>query len=387
MKRTIFIFSLSLFVLQINAQDQTINGTTFKQDGKVGIGTTTPAGKLQVIGNSGFDKPTRVYLTNGASDYGRTNLILTGRMQGGNDGWNFGSNARNSIVFSSNYVSSGNENVGGIGLEQFSIQHEQNTNTLGILSKTKGNTPLLTVSQSGNIGLGTTNPATLLAIQGANKSLSVAFDSYNYSTNQPIGAQLGAWDEHSAAGIKFHRWLGSGTLFHSAYVGQSQYNGDYGLDFRTDNLSALSDATSSRMFISSYTGNVGIGTTDTQGFKLGVDGDVAATEVKIATYANWPDFVFKSTYNLPTLKEVEQHIKENGHLKNIPSAEEVKKDGFFLGDMNSKLLQKIEELTLYTIEQEKQIEASKKELQNQKIINKNLEERLQKIEALLAPKN
>ncbi|WP_299158423.1 hypothetical protein [uncultured Tenacibaculum sp.] len=114
-------------------------------------------------------------------------------------------------------------------------------------------------------------------------------------------------------------------------------------------------------------GDVGIGTTDTQGFKLGVNGKIAATEVKVAAYSNWPDFVFNKDYQLPTLKEVEKHIKEKGHLKNIPSAKEVKEnDGFELGEMNRKLLQKIEELTLYTIQQQNELNEIKKELKKLK---------------------
>lgn len=112
-------------------------------------------------------------------------------------------------------------------------------------------------------------------------------------------------------------------------------------------------------------GNIGIGTANTQGFKLGVDGKIAATEVKVATYSNWPDYIFNKDYQLPTLKEVEKHIKEKGHLKNIPSAKEVKEnDGIELGEMNRKLLQKIEELTLYTIEQDKQIKKLLKRVEN-----------------------
>ncbi len=112
--------------------------------------------------------------------------------------------------------------------------------------------------------------------------------------------------------------------------------------------------------VSRLTGNIGIRTTDTKGFELGVNGKIAANEVKVAIYPNWPDFVFEKTYNLPTLLDVENHIKEKGHLKDIPSAEEVEKNGFFLGEMDAKLLQKIEELTLYTIEQEKEIKELKK---------------------------
>ena len=127
------------------------------------------------------------------------------------------------------------------------------------------------------------------------------------------------------------------------------------------------------------TGNVGIGTTDTKGFKLGVNGKIAATEVKVALYNNWPDYVFYDDYKLPSLTEVENHIKEKGHLENIPSATEVAENGILLGDMNAKLLQKIEELTLYTIAQEKEIE----DLQSVKTKNKELETRLAKLEALL----
>lgn len=72
--------------------------------------------------------------------------------------------------------------------------------------------------------------------------------------------------------------------------------------------------------------------------------------------ANWSDFVFDRDYDLMTLKEVESYIKENGHLPDVPSAEEVKANGVEVGEMNAILLQKIEELTLYIIELEKKIE-------------------------------
>ncbi len=110
------------------------------------------------------------------------------------------------------------------------------------------------------------------------------------------------------------------------------------------------------------TGNVGIGTTDPEN-KLDVNGTIRATEVKVAT--GWADFVFESDYNLNSLEEVNTYIQQNGHLPEIPTAKEVEENGISLGEMNAKLLQKIEELTLYTIEQEKRI----KELEKQ---NKNI---------------
>lgn len=100
-------------------------------------------------------------------------------------------------------------------------------------------------------------------------------------------------------------------------------------------------------------GNVGIGT-DKPDSKLVVNGNIHAKEIKVSNDI-WPDYVFKSDYKLSDLDEVEQHILKNGHLSGIPSASEVHSNGIDLGEMNGKLLKKIEELTLYLIEQNKKI--------------------------------
>ena len=101
-------------------------------------------------------------------------------------------------------------------------------------------------------------------------------------------------------------------------------------------------------------GNIGIGTTSPSN-KLSVNGTIRAKEVRVNT--GWSDFVFEEDYALPTLEEVASHIKAHKHLPDIPSAAEVEAEGVELGTISSKLLQKIEELTLYVIEQEKRIEA------------------------------
>ncbi|CAM4405576.1 beta strand repeat-containing protein [Flavobacterium terrigena] len=95
--------------------------------------------------------------------------------------------------------------------------------------------------------------------------------------------------------------------------------------------------------------------------------------VDIASVKNWADYVFEDDYKLMSLKELDQYIKTNGHLPNIPTSEEVVKHGVDLGEMNSKLLEKVEELTLYTID------LNKKNESQQKVID-DLISRLEKLE-------
>lgn len=99
-------------------------------------------------------------------------------------------------------------------------------------------------------------------------------------------------------------------------------------------------------------GNVGIGTEAQANYKLAVNGKIHAKEVKV-DLDGWADYVFTEDYRLPTLEEVERHIREKGHLVNVPSAAEVEKNGIELGQMDRMLLEKIEELTLYILQQDK----------------------------------
>jgi hypothetical protein len=111
-------------------------------------------------------------------------------------------------------------------------------------------------------------------------------------------------------------------------------------------------------------GKIGIGTVNPQN-ALDVNGTIHAKEVKV-DLNGWADFVFEKNYNLPSLAEVNQFIEDNGHLPNIPSAQEVKENGVNLAEMQAKLLQKVEELTLYSIQQQKEIQSLKLELESLK---------------------
>jgi len=110
----------------------------------------------------------------------------------------------------------------------------------------------------------------------------------------------------------------------------------------------------SQIFIAAATGNVGIGTENFGAYKLEVNGSVRSKEIVVET--GWADYVFDKNYKLPLLSTVEKFIRDNNHLPNIPSAAEIEKNGLHLGDTQKRMMEKIEELTLYIIEANKRIE-------------------------------
>ena len=208
---------------------------------------------------------------------------------------------------------------------------------------------------SGNVGIGTTNPSEKLEIY--NSDTSPAVISLKSNRNDLQFVDVGRISAKQAAG-------------EIARIGMPRSGGSFTgyLTFWTkaDNNTDLTE----KVRINE-SGNVGIGTTNPTN-KLDVNGTIHSKEVKV-DMNGWSDFVFKKEYDLPTLEEVEKQINEKGHLENIPSEEEVLKNGINLGEMNAKLLQKIEELTLYMIQIKKENLEMKKENSEIKIKQSELE--------------
>ena len=111
-------------------------------------------------------------------------------------------------------------------------------------------------------------------------------------------------------------------------------------------------------------GTPSVGLTLPAGYTMAVGGGVITEKVRVATTGTtfWADFVFDKTYKLRTLSEVAQYIKLNKHLPDVPSTADVNKEGIDLAQTQAILLQKVEELTLYVIEQNKKIERLNKKV-------------------------
>ena len=120
-------------------------------------------------------------------------------------------------------------------------------------------------------------------------------------------------------------------------------------------------------------GDLRIGTTTAAtGYSLSINGKVACEEVLVQDMVSWPDYVFKSDYRLMSLENLEQSIRENGHLPGLPSAQEIETNGLHLGNMQKQVVEKVEELTLYTIEQGKMLQELKREIETLKAENASL---------------
>ena len=113
-------------------------------------------------------------------------------------------------------------------------------------------------------------------------------------------------------------------------------------------------------------GNVLIGTSTSElatGYKLSVDGKVICEELKVQTSGSWHDYVFEDGYNLPSLETVEAKVMSEKHLPGIPSAADVKaQQGIELGDMQKRMLEKMEEMYRYMFQMNNENKALKAEV-------------------------
>jgi hypothetical protein len=276
--------------------------------------------------------------------------IFTDRASTNYGGWNLYANAGKASLY--RYTLGGNtitiDSVGSLGLQ-------------GVTTMTA---PLTLNNSIGNkIDFYYSSPTSRYGIGLQGNLLQMYSDAATSDIAFGYGASSGTNFKENA------RFFGNGNMHlgkYSAWAGAADnrkinfgdgdyiYIGEVGAD---DRLEMQASAFSFK------NGDVFIGTSDftkAAGYKLRVGGKIISEEVLVQLNASWPDYVFAPNYKLSSLKDVKKYIKQNNHLPNIPSAKEIEKDGISLGEMQRKMMEKIEELTLHLIQQQEKIEALEK---------------------------
>ena len=270
---------------------KTSGSNLYYNSGNVGIGTNNPGAKLEVKSSGAVYSGTPSLLVKDITNRGT--MFLESVIDKPTD-FVFRNNNRFSWVISTRGSS-----------ENYALRFYSSQNGTSWYSS------ILSMLTNGNVGIGTSSPDQLLDLDDG-----------------------GGIDGTSLIEFNARSWIGyaSRSLYLKSGSGKS-------ILFATDGDNEV-------MRINTN-GNVGIGTTNPQ-TKLAVNGEITTKEV-IVTMDGWSDFVFKNDYDLWSLEKVEEYIKEKGHLPEIPSTYEVEKNGIELGEMNARIIRKIEELTLYII--------------------------------------
>jgi hypothetical protein len=284
------------------------------------------------------------------------------------------------------------------------------TDAQRIVFKTN-NTEKATVLSTGFVGIGTSAPTEKLHLFGENPVMLLEGDGNSYYPRLQIKSLAGdGWIDNYGPSSSYHGMflntkssqnvtvgigastsgslaIGDPSLVTFRVVAEATQTNDI---FKVlKNTAPLGNYTELTALTVNKDGKVLIGdmtginlNSPTFTHKLAVNGSAIFTKAVVKLTTNWPDFVFEPTYNLPSLNEIEKYINKNKHLPDVPSAEEVKEKGIDLGDNQAILLKKVEELTLYIIDQDKKIiklQAEKDEL-------KNMQKQIDELKSLLLKK-
>lgn len=339
--------------------------------GQVGIGLNSPTASLSVKGvvraNHLDDESEYVEIWHGSAN-GYINTVGDGNLDFRHDNTTFmslseqgylglGTSVPNNLLhlksghfeIEQGDIRFGNEGVGsGFEMDYFNGQMFMGHNTANSIQWN------MVLNDNGNVGIGLTTPTNKLHI-GNNGNIRIDGSADSHTLLNTLGSnnvlfQIDPQPNSVTSPSTVRLFRGTTASETSLVIYKGNNTTDHNHVFRGNGDSYMS-----------LTGDVGIGTTDPLGYKLAVKGNIGAEEIEVRTNY-WADYVFDNDYDLLSLEEVENFIDYNGHLPDVPSEKEAVQNALNLGDMDVLLLQKIEELTLYTIEQNKLIKQMRNEL-------------------------
>ncbi len=304
---------------------------TIGADGKVGIGTTNPAHLLHINGGDLFVQSSSGLIRFGYQGSNEWQMATTG---GGADlRWYTTPDGGTTITPRHYFSQNGNMGVGGFSgpgvplgrLDVIGAGATSGTNTF-LLRNNLGDT-LLRMRDDGRIGIGYNGSS-------YGRTLNMGGTGINFYTANEAAFGGAVFPTDTSLVI----WSNSGA---NNYLVLQPSWGNTGIGTYSPNAKLHINGT---QLIGSTSDRIAAG------YNLSVHGKIIAEEVKVQLYAAWPDYVFSNNYKLMPLEQLEQSINTNKHLPNIPAAAEVEKNGIMLGDMNRRLMEKVEELTLYIID-------------------------------------
>ena len=341
MKKIFALLLTACNIFSLSAQWTTSGSDIYNSNaGNVAIGTTTTTAKLTLNGVYHLNRPTNI------GDQSSMLGIVPGSYLG---------------MAPTNISASNNS---------YMLFHFPNDNTFRISTNYSGylangyfrdiefgrvteTNPYLIIKDGGKVGIGTASPGSTLTVAGniyASNTLIVDAQTPGSAT---------AWFRGPASSNSNVIIQGSEGNYQAFWLTAANGVFKIGANGGTEPALGVINIT--------MDDKVGIGTLNPGSFKLAVEGKIGAREIKVTLANPWPDYVFHEPYQFMSLLNLEKYINQHKHLPGIPTATEVKENGGIdLGDMNARLLEKIEELTLHMIEMKKEIKSLQKENQQLK---------------------
>jgi len=342
-------FSLVFILVQINLNAQQ----------NVGIGILTPTSRLDIRGDAASSQT----ILNAQTTYtGATNVIAVNGLSTPQSGYGIGGSFTGGSYGAQGFVTSTSSNT-GIGL--FGSSTGTGGNRIGVWGNSSGGTANYGIYGSVSGGAGN------YAVYGSNTNTAGYAGYFNgrgyfeeeLRANKNLIVDLNAGIGTLTPTTKLNIIGGADASLTTNGFIQLGSTTSWNLLLDDNEILARNNGAGNDLFIqndggnvlmcSSELGGVGIGITAgsflANGYIFSVDGKIIAEEMRIQNSANWPDYVFENKYALMPLDELKESIESNKHLPNIPSATEIENDGLLVGDMQKKMMEKIEELTLYIL--------------------------------------